>query len=175
MSGSLVEERDSSDHSDVTDSDKAEMASSAPRSVSGMKPNAHIRRTGTIGPANIITSALLSFFFTTVMLPPLVAGLVHLEMPDFDSIPVSNPVSEPGYELAAVVLSPQVHAGSVLVLFTEPRGRSCNNTADAAVARSSLTGYVFRSCCTAFLSRGSSWFLAVMEASATVLGRSLVE
>ena len=79
MSGSLVEERDSSDHSDVTDSDKAEMASSAPRSVSGMKPKAHMRRTGIIGPANIITSALLSFFFflffTLVMLPPRKDGL----------------------------------------------------------------------------------------------------
>lgn len=96
----------------MTESDKAETALSVPRSVSGINPRAHMRKTGTMGPANIITSALLSFFFTTVMLPPLVAVLVHLKVPDFDTILVSNPVSEPGYELAAVVLSPQVHASA---------------------------------------------------------------
>lgn len=107
-------------------------------------------------------------------------GSVHVRFFSLDPDLVSNPGAESGYGIAAVLLSPQVHAGSIAVVLYGVAVVAAMSLVGRrwapAAARSSLTGYVLS---VVLYGVPVLWVcavcLTVMEACALVLGRGVIE
>ena len=121
---------------------------------------------------------MLGWFLVLVTLP---VGYFHVEASRIDSRYAFNPGIDSGYSLLEVMLSPQVHAGSALVLLygvCAVVGVSAISAPRApAAATASLTGYVLSVILYGVLDVG--WMilvcLAVMEISGLLFGRGVIE
>lgn len=107
-------------------------------------------------------------------------GSVHVKFFSLDPDLVSNPGAESGYGLAAVLLSPQVHAGSIAVVLygvVVVAGMSLVEGGwSPAASRASLTGYVLS---VVLYGAPVLWVsvacLAFMEVCALAFGKGVIE